>query len=289
MVVIARAWLATAFMAFSQGNMARAMAASATCIALARKINDKIMLATIMNFESISRMNSGSFDNIDAHIEEALNVARETGDPYALGMGLGMLGSRMLMLGQDVETAKAHTAKALTLLKEHSNRFGYAMVLFALGLSARFQGRFADAREQFKILLPIFEGMGDNHRKNMIHSEEGHMERLEGRYQKAAQIYRATIVEWKRLGHRAAVANQLECFAFIAKIQEQPERAARLFGAAEMTREIINIPMNGMEQVEYDREVEELKTNIDKKIFASLWAEGRSMTMEQAVELAIQE
>jgi hypothetical protein len=56
-----------------------------------------------------------------------------------------------------------------------------------------------------------------------------------------------------------------------------------------MTREIINIPMNGMEQVEYDREVEELKTNIDKKIFASLWAEGRSMTMEQAVELAIQE
>jgi len=96
-------------------------------------------------------------------------------------------------------------------------------------------------------------------------------------------------VEWKRLGHRAAFANQLECFAFIAKIHEQPERAAKLFGAAEMIREVINIPMNSMEQVEYDREVEELRTGMNEAEFKKLWAEGRSMTMEQAVEFALKD
>ena len=41
---------------------------------------------------------------------------------------------------------------------------------------------------------------------------------------KPPRWYHDTILEWKRLGI-APVANQLECFAFIAKIQEQPERA----------------------------------------------------------------
>ena len=118
------------------------------------------------------------------------------------------------------------------------------MLLFGLGMVARFQGRFDEARERFAPLLAVFRNMGDQHRTNMIHSECAHMERLEGHHDKAASMYRETILEWKRLGHRAAVANQLECFAFIAKAHEQPERAIKLLGAAEGLREIINIDMS---------------------------------------------
>jgi hypothetical protein len=100
-------------------------------------------------------------------------------------------------------------------------------------------------------------------------------------------MYQATLLEWKRLGHRAAVANQLECFAFIAKIHGQPERAAKLFGAAEALREIINIQMTDLERAEYDREVADLKANLDENILASLWLEGRVMTMEQAITYAL--
>ena len=64
--------------------------------------------------------------------------------------------------------------------------------------------------------------------------------------------------------------------------------AAKLFGAAEMIREVINIPMTGMEQVEYDREVGELSAGMNEDEFKKLWSEGRSMTMEQAIELALQ-
>jgi hypothetical protein len=194
----------------------------------------------------------------------------------------------MMMLGHNLETAKEYATKGLSLLKEHSNRFGYSMVLFALGMGARFQGRFADAREQFTILLPVFSAMGDHHRMNMIHSEVAHMERLEGHYEKALQLYKDTILEWKRLGHRAAVANQLECFAFIAKIQEQPERTAKLFGAAERIREIIDIPMNSMEQVEYDQQVADLRAGMNETEFNALWSEGRAMTMERAIQFALE-
>lgn len=216
-----------------------------------------------------------------------MQVARESNDTFALGMAYGMIGSRMIMAGHSLEASIEYTTKSLALLKEHSNRFGYAMVLFAIGMGARFQGRFADAREKFSILLPIFANMGDHHRTNMIHSEVAHMERLEGRHAKAAQMYRDTIVEWKRLGHRAAVANQLECFAFVAQTQAQPDRAAKLFGAAEALRNLINIPISGMEQVEYDRKVGALRARLNADEFKTMWAAGRPLTMEQAIEFAL--
>jgi hypothetical protein len=121
----------------------------------------------------------------------------------------------------------------------------------------------------------------------MVCSEIAHMDRLEGNYERALLQYRETILEWKRLGHRAAVANQLECFAFIARAQEQPAQAATLLGAAEALRELIDIDMSAVERVEYQREVAELKANLSAPGFAAAWGRGRALGIDEAVELAL--
>lgn len=90
------------------------------------------------------------------------------------------------------------------------------------------------------------------------------------------------------MGHRAAVAHQLECLAFIAKALEQAEKAAKLLGASEAIRQRIEIDMNPIERWEYENEVADLKGNMDEKEFASLWAEGRSMNMQEAIDLALE-
>ena len=61
-----------------------------------------------------------------------------------------------------------------------------------------------------------------------------------------------------------------------------------MLGAAEALRELIGIDMSQVEHVEYEREVADLKANMDEKVFEQLWSSGRSMTMEQAVELALE-
>ena len=88
---------------------------------------------------------------------------------------------------------------------------------------------------------------------------------------------------------RSAVAHQLECFAFIAKAQEQGERAVKLLGSAEALREASNSARTPQERIEYDRELAGLRAGMDEKTFDLLWEEGRSMNMEQAIELALQE
>ena len=129
--------------------------------------------------------------------------------------------------------------------------------------------------------------MGDEHRVNMIRSWLAHMERYEGHYQEAAAGYRKTILMWQKVGHRGAVAHQLESFAFVAEALEQMERAARLFGAAESLREKIAMSMDPQERAEYDQQVAALRDRMDEEAFTSAWKEGRALSMEEAISYAI--
>jgi hypothetical protein len=96
-------------------------------------------------------------------------------------------------------------------------------------------------------------------------------------FAEAKPLYRVTIQEWRRLGHRAAIAHELECFAIIAKAQEEAERTVRLFGAAEALREKINIAMTPFERVEYDPDVSDLRTNKDESAFAKGLVSNRNI------------
>jgi hypothetical protein len=137
-------------------------------------------------------------------------------------------------------------------------------------------------------LYPLFLEIGDRHRANMIRSEVAHIDRLEGRAEQAEAAYRETILEWQRLGHRAAVAHQLESFALIALAREQPVRAARLLGGAEALRERIDIPMTRFERVEYDQAVEQLELGMGEEAFQRAWGEGRRLSMEAAIQIALE-
>jgi hypothetical protein len=79
----------------------------------------------------------------------------------------------------------------------------------------------------------------------------------------------------------------MESLASTAMRGEQPERAARLFGAAEALRDKIGIPMTAQERVEYDRTIAELRAGMEPPLFESAWAEGRGMSMDQAVRFAV--
>ena len=286
--LIANAWLAMGLLAFSRGDNSQAIAANEIAANLARQLGDKSLLARALGFEASGRMVTGEVEGLDASIQQGVAAARESGDDFAHGMMLGMFASRMMMSGYDFEAANVYSDEALALLRKSDNRWGLTMILMSLGMAARYQGRMEEARSNLSVCLPIFHQIGDQHRANMIVSELAHIDRIEGRYDLAAQAYRATITEWERLGHRAAVANQLECFAFIAKRYEEAERAAKLFGAAEALREIINIAMTKVERIEYDLEVADLRAGMEDEAFLSSWMEGRALSMEEAIEWALE-
>jgi len=118
-------------------------------------------------------------------------------------------------------------------------------------------------------------------------SELGHIARHTGDREEASKIYCETIKGWQDLGNRAAIAHQLECFGLLTIADEEIQHTLKLFGAAEALRERIQSPMTDQEYGEYEQAVAHIRFLLPETEFRVLWAEGRSMSMEQAIELAL--
>jgi hypothetical protein len=286
--ILAEAWHTVALLAYGMGDNARAIVASHQAASLEREIGDHRLLTITLAFDLTGILFLGDSMDLDPILEECLAAGQASEDKYALGLSLSMKGEALLMKKGDPNLAHDYFEQGASLIQASGNEWGYTMVILGMGLMAKYRGEFGEARLRFLACEPIFRELGDKHRVNMIKSELAHIERYEGHYDRALGMYRETILEWERIGHRAAIAHQLECFGSIAIVQEKDERAGILFGAAEVLREKINIPMTGYERVEYEREIAGLRAGMEDQAFTSAWTQGRAMTMEQAIRFALQ-
>ena len=114
-----------------------------------------------------------------------------------------------------------------------------------------------------------------------------HVVRRSGDTDEALALYRLSIQRWVRTGHRGAVAHQLESIAFAFIVRGEPDRAARLLGAAAALREVARSPMVQAEQIEHDDWLARLRTAVGSSVVDDGLAAGRRLTMDEAVALAV--
>lgn len=286
--LMGEAWNSGAMLAYSQGDNARGIPLAQRAVELARQAGDQRLLALALGFQASSTLFLGRYQEAEPLVQEALVAARESGDKTLAGMPLSMLGQSIAMREPGSPLAQSYAAEGSALMEQSGDRWVAAMSQLGLAMGAKARGDLADARLRFSSIGPLFQELGDRHRLNMVRSELAHIDRYEGNLDKAEAAYRETILHWKRLGHRAAIAHQLESFAFIAEARQDNQRAARLYGAAEALRQVIGIDMTPAEKVEYGGQVARLRAGLDEKVFSAAWAEGRLMTMEQAVTYALE-
>jgi hypothetical protein len=85
------------------------------------------------------------------------------------------------------------------------------------------------------------------------------------------------------IGSRWEIANVLAGQAGTIGSNGQPVRAGRLFGAVDALREAVGIPLPPVARPAYERDVAAAQGQIDAATWAAAWAEGRTMTLEQAL------
>ena len=109
--------------------------------------------------------------------------------------------------------------------------------------------------------------------------ENGEYERAKSLLVESLTIRVATGVNW-------GIDECLEGLAGVAGAEGQPLRSARLFGAADRIRKTMGAPLPPAERPTYERHQAIARAQIDEAAFEAAWAEGREMTMEQAIEYA---
>jgi DNA-binding NarL/FixJ family response regulator len=102
-------------------------------------------------------------------------------------------------------------------------------------------------------------------------------------YADARAGYEQGLMLFCELDDRLGTAGCLEGLGELAALAGHTHRAARLWGAAEVLREAISAPASPTVRTDFDRVVAAARARGDAPTFVAAWAEGRTMTPEQAL------
>jgi len=220
--------------------------------------------------------------------QESMVIMRELGNQEGTAWSLINQGNVAFEQG-DFASARSLYAESLEIMRAIGDKRGSAFSLNNLGVIFRDQGDYEQAHLLFEESLTIRRELGDKGGIAASLYNLGTVADEQGNTALARSLHKESLSILWELGDRPGLAYSLESFGGMAFTEDKPEQAARLLGAAERLREEICSPLPPNSQEEFDRAVAGIRATLDGETYASAWAEGRAMTLEEAVAYALRE
>jgi predicted ATPase/class 3 adenylate cyclase len=256
-------------------------------IAFARKFNDLVMLGRLLGLFTLACVFQGDFTAAESALQEAEMIARQTGITEQLVTVLTTRAQLAFVGYRDLPQAKAYLDEAVSMSATMQNDWATAMTLFGMARVAGGMGDLDTARAKFLQSAELAKKIGNKRQMNSCYSELAHVLRESGELDEPLTLYRDLLPKWRDLGHRAAVAHELECVAYILARKDDFHRAAVILGAASRLRKMIGSSPTALELAEYERELAAIREKTTASAFESAWQEGERLSMDEAIALAI--
>ena len=220
----------------------------------------------------------------------ALALYRVLEDRPGVAFALNSLGAQDLQQG-NVAQAAGLFEESLALARELGDKRLVSFTIHNLAEVARVTGDYARADLLYRESLSLFQERGELWGVAVNLRWMGEVARLQAQYEQATALYRESLTLCQQLGEKAVITECLEGFAAVAGAQggqTASSRSARLWGAAEALRESIGVPIPPVDRVMYEQALATSRARADERMFAAAWAEGRAMTLEQAIAAALE-
>jgi tetratricopeptide (TPR) repeat protein len=163
-----------------------------------------------------------------------------------------------------------------------------ASVLTNQGITAERRGDYARAQRLLEESLALKTELGGNQwSKAVTLSALARVAQVQGEGARAAALFTQSLALTRELRLPREAAWCLEGLASLAAAQGQLERATRLLGAAEKLREANGIAIPAADRTSQAQDVARLRAASGEQAFASAWAEGQALSLEQAIAYAL--
>jgi predicted ATPase/class 3 adenylate cyclase len=274
-------------LAYYQGDFPAARGLYEESLALFKELGDQKDIAVLLNNLGNAAIELGDYPGAQRLYEESLVIRRQMGDRIGIATSLSNLGNAVAEQG-DYATARALAEESLALDRQSGDRSGIAISLNNLGDFACEQGDYLGAKSLYTESLAIKRELGDRGGVAITLNGLGNVLAEQGDYRGARLLYAESLAIRRQLGDRRGIAYSLEGLAAIVTACG-PLHAARVWGAAERLREEIRAPLPPNERPRYDRRVAAARTALkDDVAFDRAWLAGRSLTLEQATQFALE-
>jgi predicted ATPase/DNA-binding CsgD family transcriptional regulator len=323
-LVLAKALVAAGKLAFQQGDYERAEMRVGESLALFREIGDTSGSAPALEIRGMLAWNRGNLSSAQALLQEALALYKQTNDKPAMVNSLfglawlarsqgeytrarvlceesltlsgdfgdtrGAADAQLLMAQLLFDTQAAPTIgrsqleDALVLYRQVDDKEGIAACFHLFGQIALLQGETEEARSWFEHSVALHKELG--HQAGLAWAVSGlaRVAFAQSDFVAARNRYEESLARARAMDDQELLVSCVEGLAVVVSAQGEPMWAARLWGAAEVLRETIGEPLSPVEHAFYERAIMDARRRLGERAFAAVWAEGRLMTPDQALQ-----
>ena len=268
--------------AWNRGNLAEARALGEESLMLFREGGDKRSVADVLYHLGSLAVEQGEYARGRDLLTESLTINREFGNTRIIALSLFGLALLYYMSGDDLVQAHMWLDEGFALFKEVGDKENSANSLSLSGMFALSEGDTASAHSLTAQALALFQEMKLQGTALPLYAG-AEVARVEGDSPRAQALYEQSVGVARKAGDQRMITSGLEGLAAAVAAQGNHVWAAHLWGAAEALRETIGTPLPPVDRASYHRAVEALRTQLGEQAFATAWAEGRTMSPEQAL------
>jgi tetratricopeptide (TPR) repeat protein len=271
----------------TQGDYTSAQARMTQSVKLFEKLgNIPVSAYALLRLGWVER-ERGDTTTARMHIENSLAIYSQMEDRTGIASATVTLG--------EVAVMEENTTEARTLLEASHALFqvlgdptGMGWSLNHLGHVALLNGDYKHARHLFEESLPLFRQVNPKYVGVRETSRElGETALAEGASAQAMKHFKNALVLFQERGGQAYISWCLAGLAGVAALNEEPERAAWLWGAAEALRRSIGARPAPAARATRERLQAEVRKQLGEAALNAKWAEGQAASVEQAIDEAL--
>jgi predicted ATPase/ATP/maltotriose-dependent transcriptional regulator MalT len=265
-----------------QGDRTSASPLLEECEHLCRTKAYRWELAHLLRKLALIAWHQGDLTRASSCAQEGLTLARKIGDTSLIATTLSVLSGIANRQG-DLARATTLTQETLNLAQKLGDTSLIATATQNLGYLALQQNQFPQAAAYARRALTLFRELGDKTFITAALHSLGHLALLQNDLMQAAEAFQEGFTLSEDLKNMTRMGWHLVGLAAVAEKEGHYQKACRLLGVAE-ARLDVNLHMNAAERADYDELVKRVRTHLGEDLFSSLWAQGKAMTPQEALD-----
>jgi predicted ATPase/DNA-binding SARP family transcriptional activator len=268
------------------GDISQGLAYLAASLQMARDLQDKSLINLVLHDLQVVNNHLGNWELWHDYAEEHLEISRELGDKAEISCALFNLGDAAIRNG-DSQAGRKFYEQSLDIARQENHLNMIAFNLYSLATLAQKEGDTSRAKELYRECAQIRRDWGFRTGLALTLLRLAQVLIQEGNAIQSKKLAEESLEICRELNITDMKVYCLNIFAGAVGIDRQDERAARLFGAAQAATEKLDVETEYFYHMTYDPIIAVIREQLGETDFNKAWAEGRNMTLEQAVELAL--
>jgi predicted ATPase/DNA-binding NarL/FixJ family response regulator len=262
----------------------------------ARKLHEQVLaardtlhaptLARVLESAGSAAAHLGDGERAQEWLGESLSMFRQLGDMAGIARALNMLGISANVHG-DYERATALWEESLALRQELGDKVGVAQCLMNLSEPLIIKGDYEKAHVVLEESRALWQGLGDEIGVSLTISGLADVALHQGEGEQAEILARQSLAQFHTLRSVGHTVDALHLLAAALALQGKTEQALRLFAAVEVLGTSSADRIEPVDPAFLGSVLSAARARAGEKAFATLWAEGLAMSLEEAMAYAL--